>query len=480
MSHMPDRDLELPIMVDRTASNRPVIMSLSPRQHEAAINYLQEAIELIPAEERLAYGLALRLAPALIESESNPLLFMRHEGFNPFSAARRLVKYWELRYETFGPERAFRSIFDLSGQGALPPVTVEYSRCGLLTILPPDDKGRPVFFLDRSKIPTELMHLKNEIRFQCSFYALSLLMQTGARDFLVIVFFHSRPRFFPASGSWFLEAVENAFPLGLDTILVACRSPRSFYKQFMATYVPVILKIASRSQSRIQIAVDVGETEDILKKLIQHGLNPDHLPESVGGSWTGSIRDDIAQTRKLRIAPTHAQEITVDESLAGLDLLVAVVDLEEIFSDPNCMLKKPNDGSAELKGNGATVGPTEPQSDTNVPESAPVAPIAPTVAPALPLSIDEALAAIPQPDKAAYLEVMAIAPHLVQQESSLDEFVALENGDLVQAAKRVVSYWALRRDLFRDRAYLPLNLSGGKKKLVCAVETNLPLAQAGF
>jgi hypothetical protein len=455
-------------------------MSLSPRQHEAAINYLQESIELIPAEERLAYGLALRLAPALIESESNPLLFMRHEGFNPFSAARRLVKYWELRYETFGPERAFRSIFDLSGQGALSPVTVEYSLCGLLTILPPDDKGRPVLFLDRSKIPTELMQIKNEIRFQCSFYALSLLMQAGARDFLVIVFFHSRPRFFPASGSWFLEAVENAFPLGLDTILVTCRSPRSLYKQFMATFVPVILKIASRSQSRIQIAIDVGEKEDILKKLIQHGLNPEHLPESVGGSWAESIRDDIAQIRKLSFAPTHTNEITADESLAGLDLLVAVVDLGEIFSDTNCMLKKPNDGSAEVKANEAPEDPTEPKSDTNIPENAPVAPIAPTLVPALPISIDDTLAAIPQSDKAAYLEVIAIAPHLVQQESSLDEIVSLENGDLIQAAKRVVSYWTLRRELFKDRAYLPLNLSGGKKQLACAVDTYLPFADAGF
>jgi hypothetical protein len=57
---------------------------------------------------------------------------------------------------------------------------------------------------------------------------------------------------------------------------------------------------------------------------------------------------------------------------------------------------------------------------------------------------------------------MVVAPHLIEQESSLDEFVALENGDVVQAAKRLVSYWTLRRTLFKQRAYLPLNLSTGR------------------
>ena len=52
---------------------------------------------MIPASAKKEYLEALRLAPRLIQTESDPIKFLRCEDFNPWTAAKRLVLYWEYR-----------------------------------------------------------------------------------------------------------------------------------------------------------------------------------------------------------------------------------------------------------------------------------------------------------------------------------------------------------------------------------------------
>lgn len=56
---------------------------------------LDDAIGMLPAPEKDAYLEVERLAPDLIEAESDPYLFLRYDEFNAWAAARRLVAYWE-------------------------------------------------------------------------------------------------------------------------------------------------------------------------------------------------------------------------------------------------------------------------------------------------------------------------------------------------------------------------------------------------
>jgi hypothetical protein len=77
---------------------------------EHAINFgLQEfaqALDQIPHGAKASYMQAMQQAPELVERESNPAAFLRREAFDAAAAARRLVKYWEVRVTIF-EEKAF-------------------------------------------------------------------------------------------------------------------------------------------------------------------------------------------------------------------------------------------------------------------------------------------------------------------------------------------------------------------------------------
>ena len=64
------------------------------------------------------------------------------------------------------------------------------------------------------------------------------------------------------------------------------------------------------------------------------------------------------------------------------------------------------------------------------------------------------------PDKEAYLEAMERAPFLVEMESPAFRFLKREDFDPKSAALRLVAYWRERKEIFGDRAFLPMDLTG--------------------
>jgi hypothetical protein len=84
---------------------------------------------------------------------------------------------------------------------------------------------------------------------------------------------------------------------------------------------------------------------------------------------------------------------------------------------------------------------------------------------------DKSLAAMAQIDleiikldateKEAYLEAVdKCDPDLIERESDPLLFIKYYDGDAKQAAKRLVYYWKLRKEIFLERAFLPLNQIG--------------------
>jgi hypothetical protein len=72
----------------------------------------------------------------------------------------------------------------------------------------------------------------------------------------------------------------------------------------------------------------------------------------------------------------------------------------------------------------------------------------------------ESLLAIPDEEKAAYLEALEIAPLLVERESDPVAFLRCENYDAGAAARRLVLYWDIRKKTFgAERAFLPMTQS---------------------
>lgn len=71
--------------------------------------------------------------------------------------------------------------------------------------------------------------------------------------------------------------------------------------------------------------------------------------------------------------------------------------------------------------------------------------------------LDEAVDMLPTSAKADYLRALATAPDVVEKETNPLEFLRVEEWDPWKAAKRLTSYWTLRRKAFGEhRAFLPI------------------------
>jgi hypothetical protein len=130
---------------------------------------MQEAIEVIPVEEKRAYLRAIETVPDLVRIESPPDKFLSFHSLDPWAAAKNLVVYWEARLEVFGEDRAYyplrllpsnnnKSSSDDSADA--PPVAfpsaldekdTEIINSGYFMILPRDSFSRPVLLYELSR-----------------------------------------------------------------------------------------------------------------------------------------------------------------------------------------------------------------------------------------------------------------------------------------------------------------------------------------
>jgi hypothetical protein len=138
---------------------------------EKAVLLLQEALDEIPDVEKQTYLEALERAPLLVETESDPIRFLRCEKYDAGAAAHRLVSYWEVRKKIFGPDRAF---LPMTQKGAMAEDMV-YSEKGFSTMLPDDDHGRPVACCDRIRSTAAVAPRASVLR--CTFYVQQVLSE---------------------------------------------------------------------------------------------------------------------------------------------------------------------------------------------------------------------------------------------------------------------------------------------------------------
>ena len=61
----------------------------------------------------------------------------------------------------------------------------------------------------------------------------------------------------------------------------------------------------------------------------------------------------------------------------------------------------------------------------------------------------------------AYLEALSAAPDLVKRETPFERFLAVEDGNSLAASRRLCSYWTERKDIFGERALLPMSQADG-------------------
>jgi hypothetical protein len=110
---------------------------------------VERACLLLPDHVIKTYVVASLHAPSLVASETDPLLFLRHENNNAKAAALKLCSYWSKRLLYYGSERAFLPM-NLSGTGTVSGQDIETLKQGYTRLLPNDNHGRGVLLINES------------------------------------------------------------------------------------------------------------------------------------------------------------------------------------------------------------------------------------------------------------------------------------------------------------------------------------------
>lgn len=406
---------------------------------------LEEAMEMLPEEDRAAYIAATRCVPYLVQTESDPLRYLRFDAYNSWAAARRLASYWQRRVEFFG-SRAFLPL-TLSGNGALNQEDIASFHAGYFSFLPNDAKGRTVLNYD----PQRRQNDSVGARLRLVFYVWSLICENdrSLTDGFIGLILLGSSRF---GGS----TLDGTVSVGLDVVLQVfptfphkvhlVNSPTGLGQRF---FYEVILPIAIRFMENLlrdRTVVHVGSKEQLMEKLAGFGLNASILPDQLGGPWTYQdhikwiqerLRLENGRYNSLALA---AQDIQKNMSFRGLPPRTPSLPQQPPHV---ATLAAPYHLSAENKTFGEVrIANTETSFEVGL------------------LELATAIDKIPQESKVAYLRAMEQAPHLVRRESDPTAFLRHARFDAVAAARRLVKYWDVRVSIFESRAFLPLDQTG--------------------
>lgn len=138
--------------IDAEVRGTRAILRETPKLIERGLIGMQRTLNEIPDHEKEGYLKALERCPDLVRTETDSLIFLRAERFDPIAAARRLVKNWDVRCKLFG-DRSFLPM-DLSGgdTGALTDDDLDALQRGVCLCAPEDSMGRVALILNRGRI----------------------------------------------------------------------------------------------------------------------------------------------------------------------------------------------------------------------------------------------------------------------------------------------------------------------------------------
>jgi hypothetical protein len=245
---------------------------------------LEDAIKLISLDAKAAYMEALKRAPNLVATESDPIRFLRFEKYNAWAAARRLVTYWSSRKSIFG-ENAFLPL-DLSGKGALDEGDLAFLNSGCAVMLPSDNKNRSVICIDRSKT----IHGKEDLCIRPLFFLLSAASENemSQREGCIGLVVLNNPTgaiFHRGNVNQAAELIRKALPLRLEKCHLLCCPPEPGASTFKDTFIPKALRKMGKFFSRDAV-VHAADTEAALfRELLSYGLARKGLPSSIGGAF---------------------------------------------------------------------------------------------------------------------------------------------------------------------------------------------------
>ena len=200
-----------------------------------------------------------------------------------------MALYWKNRKEVFG-ERAFLPL-TLSGNSALKEDEIAMVKTGYMTIMPDDDRGRPIYYHDLSRLTVPFT---GESRTRCAFYIMQLISERessrNAGAIGIAAYTKNAPKGAtnPKHGRKATEmARDGVFPCHWRAIHVCAVGMKSntLRDKYFIPFTMQMLRFWKALSLRTIVHVD--EKPDGIRSCLQkYGVPPSCVPTTVGGTWT--------------------------------------------------------------------------------------------------------------------------------------------------------------------------------------------------
>mmetsp|Transcript_51342 Transcript_51342/g.154270 ORF Transcript_51342/g.154270 Transcript_51342/m.154270 type:complete len:464 (-) Transcript_51342:711-2102(-) len=249
--------------------------------NEAALERLNEELKKIPLDEKACFVEAMKKRPDLVASDGHRLRFLRSDDFQEECAARRMVKYWNLRVETFGRD-AFEDITikTLEKEGVrelgmahwcLLPGTDAFGRA-LICFTPkrlaaggfsPKGVEKAMWYVTHAAIEDETAR-KN-----------GFVILTSLKDILPEEVKYA----WPVASKYMLPCLECA-PANLRAFH-SCHVPGKWFQQS----VQAAIAGAMAKEMRKRRIIHIGSIDQVIAELAQFGISLDQIPTQMGGNF---------------------------------------------------------------------------------------------------------------------------------------------------------------------------------------------------
>jgi hypothetical protein len=410
----------------------------------AALTQLHDALALLPDYERAAWVEAVKVAPDLVHLESNPSVFLQCERRDPWAAAKRIATYWTKRKSIFA-DRAFLPL-NLSGRGALSDDDIMAFKSCYMVQLPDSATGQSVICFNRALEPRGL---SVESQWRALFYLAHVCSRNDASVRDGVVSLHVLTQLSSAPPPVMMGALDlwkSALPHRIDTCHFICIKSKNNLTSSILNWLQIAQRNSQHYNDGSVFAHVVDSGFDVVAKLGPFGVLSSGIPVSIGGSW--SYSNGVLWVQQHLIS-SQGNDACAKADSGPKSRFDKKMKADAQVSSPSVAQLRSIEQSSEMK--------EAPSDDEAL--SAEFVESASVTANGL-LQMEQAVADLPDEEKADLMLAMREAPELVEKESPMPRFLRFEKYNSWAAARRLAVYWRNRRRVFGNRCFMPLNQTG--------------------
>ena len=270
------------------------VIKETPELVESALHDMAQHLAAI--DNKTAYDTAFEQVPHLVMRESPAIRFLRCERFCPDKAARRLVKYWDLRSFLFGS----RAFLPMHLDGALQDdIETIKDIPEAYFVTGKDDHGRLVVFTNKTRLDFSRHNRMSIMRY--AWYQFHIHLEdlevhncgfVGVGQFRI----NSPKQFDRVQTKMSATLIQDALPINMVCVHI-CHAPTFFNIVF-----PIIKFIMGR-EIRLRTKTHSGSEEKVLQELEHYGIQRSLILKSMGGGYDLKIEEWL--TNRQQVEASH-------------------------------------------------------------------------------------------------------------------------------------------------------------------------------